>query len=96
MKGAANMKADHYFYLGNDRSVYAYRNILGIGPDLAVYGGYDDKMIDPDGRQSVVVQQESTQQLLFNQELSSKDKLAIAEIMIRRWAEFRDKAFEEE
>jgi hypothetical protein len=72
--------------LPSGTEIYANNGIIGIGPELTtVFEGYDGQIdeLDPN-------KQNYDDDIPHTNTLSKQDRLAIAEIMIKRWMDYRD------
>jgi len=65
--------------LSTGKEVYANNDIIGIGPELdAIYEGYDGAIWTDDGRMTDHIHH-----------LTRAERVEIADLMIKRWMEFR-------
>lgn len=65
--------------LSTGHELYAHQGIIGLSPDLEVFGGYD---------QSIQVCDDGPEDLRSN-EVGPAECMALADVMIARWQAFR-------
>lgn len=85
--------------LDGGRQVYVPLQIIGISPELGVYGGYEGHLFGEGTFIPCSISSRDSGELLFEGgelvQLNLDDKLYICEIALTRWTELREKLLKE-
>ena len=74
---------EDYFEFDTGKRVYAYRNKIGLGPDLSVTGGYDDGFYG-----------EGWDYSDETHGLTVAEHIELADYMIEQWTKYKNEAEE--